>query len=93
MMVPFSNFKHLYQELTVGEWWPVNPKTVDALEAKGLITQQQAEDFRVNGAIGSHFENLERNDGYKGFNQPGIDDVLRVLDPRKNLLEVPNALN
>jgi len=25
--------------------------------------------------------------------KPGIDDVLRVLDPRKNLLEVPNALN
>lgn len=93
MMMPFSNFSHLYQELTVGEWWPVNPMKVDALEAKGLITKQQADDFRLNGAIGSHFENLERNDGYKGFNQPGIDDVLRVLDPRKNLLEMRDGHN
>lgn len=93
MMMPFSNFNHLYQELTVGEWWPINPSKVDALEEKGLITKQQADDFRLNGAIGSHFENLERNDGYKGFNQPGIDDVLRILDPRKNLLEVQNGHN
>ena len=87
MMNPFSNFPHLYQELTVGEWWPVDPAKVDALEKQGLITQEQAEDFRHNGAIGSHFENLERNQGYKGFNQPGIDGALRIIDPRKNLVE------
>jgi len=87
MMNPFSNFPHLYQELTVGEWWPVDPAKVDVLEKQGLITQEQAEDFRLNGAIGSHFENLERNQGYKGFNQPGIDGVLRIIDPRKNLVE------
>ena len=84
MMHPFSDFPHLYQELTVGEWWPVDPHNVDELEKQGLISPQQAKEFRLNGAIGSHFENLERNDGYKGFNQPGIDGVLRLLDPRKN---------
>jgi len=88
MMNPFSNFPHLYQELTVGEWWPVNPDRVELLERHHLISKEQAEDFRLNGAIGSHFENLERNDGYKGFNQPGIDNVLRIIDPRKNLVEV-----
>jgi hypothetical protein len=85
-MSPFSDFPHLYQALTVGEWWPVDPARVDALEQAGLISAEQAEDFRLNGAIGSHLENLERNDGFKGFNQPGIDGVLRIIDPRKNLV-------
>lgn len=88
MMAPFSDFPHLYQALTVGEWWPVDPDRIDVLEAGGHITKEAAEDFRRNGAIGSHFENLERNNGFKGFNQPGIDDVLRVIDPRKQLLGV-----
>lgn len=86
MMQPFSDFPHLYQALTVGEWWPVDPKRIAALEDDGHISKEAADDFRKNGAIGSHFENLERNNGFKGFNQPGIDDVLRVIDPRKQLL-------
>ena len=86
MMAPFSDFPHLYQALTVGEWWPVDPEKIDALESEGHISKEAAEDFRKNGAIGSHFENLERNNGFKGFNQPGIDGVLRVIDPRKQLL-------
>jgi len=85
-MAPFSDFPHLYQALTEGEWWPVDPARVDALERRGVITATQAEDFRLYGAIGSHLENLERNDGFKGFNQPGIDGVLRIIDPRKNLV-------
>jgi hypothetical protein len=85
-MQPFSDFPHLYQALTEGEWWAVEPARVDALERAGLITGEQAEDFRLHGAIGSHLENLERNDGFKGFNQPGIDGVLRIIDPRKNLV-------
>jgi hypothetical protein len=87
-MAPFSDFPHLYQALTEGEWWPVAPARIDALERAGLISAAQAEDFRLHGAIGSHLENLERNDGFKGFNQPGIDGVLRILDPRKNLVGV-----
>lgn len=85
-MAPFSDFPHLYQELTEGERWPVDPARVDRLEAAGLVTAEQAEDFRLHGAIGSHLENLERNDGFKGFNQPGIDGVLRIIDPRRNLV-------
>ena len=85
-MAPFSDFPHLYQALTEGEWWPVDPARVDALERAGYISAEQAEDFRLHGSIGSHLENLERNDGFKGFNQPGIDGVLRALDPRQNLV-------
>ena len=83
MMAPFSNFPHLYQELSEGEWWPVRPARIDALLAAGIITEDAARDFRERGAIGSHLENLERNYGYKGFNQPGISEVLRIIDPRE----------
>ena len=34
-------------------------------------------------AIGSHLENLERNDGYKGFNQQGVSEIITNTDPRK----------
>jgi hypothetical protein len=83
MMSPFSNFPHLYQELTQGDWAAVEPSRVDALEAGGHIGAEEAERIRLNGAIISHLENIERNDGFKGFNKPGIDGVLRKLDPRQ----------
>jgi len=82
MMPPFSSMEHLYQELTEGSWVPVDPRRVAALEAAGHLDASQAEDIRMNGAVLSHLENIERNDGYKGFNKPGIDGVLRKLDPR-----------
>ncbi|WP_340077376.1 hypothetical protein [Leptobacterium sp. I13] len=88
IMQPFSDFPHLYQVLTIGEWWPVDPKRIDTLEAAGHMSPEAADNFRQFGAIGSHFENLERNAGFKGFNQPGIDDVLSIIDPRKQLLGV-----
>jgi hypothetical protein len=82
MMSPFSDFPHLYQELTLGDWAAVEPSRVDALERAGHIDAAEAERIRLNGAIISHLENIERNDGFKGFNKPGIDGVLRKLDPR-----------
>jgi hypothetical protein len=82
MMQPFSNMPHLYQELTLGDWAPVDPARVDQAEREGHIGPEEAEKVRLEGAIISHLENIERNDGYKGFNKPGIDGVLRKLDPR-----------
>jgi hypothetical protein len=82
MMTPFSDFDHLYQELTHGDWAPVDPRRVDALAAGGHISAEEAEQLRLNGAIIAHLENIERNDGFKGFNREGIDGVLRKLDPR-----------
>jgi hypothetical protein len=82
MMTPFSNMPHLYQELTLGDWTAVDPARVDALVAGGHMDEAEAEKVRLEGAILSHLENIERNDGYKGFNKPGIDSVLRKLDPR-----------
>ncbi len=84
-MAPFSDFPHLYQELTTGDWAAVDPRRVDALEAAGHIGAAEAESLRLDGSIVTHLENIERNDGYKGFNRDGIDSVLRKLDPRAYL--------
>ena len=86
MMHPFSDFPHLYQALTVGEWWSVDPYKIDRLLEEGHISDEAASNFKQYGAIGSHFENLERNCGFKGFNKPGIDKVLSAIDPRKQLV-------
>ena len=47
------------------------------------ITADQADDFRKKGAVGSHLEILERNEGYKGFNQTGVSKIIAKTDPRK----------
>jgi hypothetical protein len=82
MMAPFSDKPHLYQELTEGDWGAVDPERVDALEGAGHIAAAEAEKLRLEGSIFTHLENIERNDGFKGFNREGIDGVLRKLDPR-----------
>jgi hypothetical protein len=81
-MAPFSAFPHLYQELTEGDWDAVDPARVEMLEAQGHISADEAEKLRLEGSIVTHLENIERNEGYKGFNREGIDSVLRKLDPR-----------
>jgi hypothetical protein len=82
-MKPFSDFPFLKQAFTEGERWRVDPRRVDALLAKGLITPAQAEGFRKDGAIGSHLENLERKGGFKGFNQKAVSAIIAATDPRK----------
>ncbi|MEZ6243166.1 MAG: hypothetical protein R3B57_08995 [Phycisphaerales bacterium] len=82
-LAPFTNFPYLRQAFTDGERWKVDPARVERLREAGLITGGQAHDFLLQGAIGSHLENLERNDGYKGFNQRGVSDIIARTDPRK----------
>ena len=81
-MDPFTNFPYLRQSFTQGEIWPVEPKRLAAALSAGYITQQQADQFATRGAIGSHLEVLERNEGYKGFNQTGISQIILRTDPR-----------
>lgn len=85
MMAPFTDFPYLRQAFTKGEVWKVEPARVEALLKKGQITKEQAEKFLKEGAIGSHLENLERHQGYKGFNKEGVDQILRRTDPRHAL--------
>jgi hypothetical protein len=82
-MAPFTNFPYLKQAFTKGETWPVDPRRVEHLLAAGRITSDQADRFRREGALGSHLEILERNDGYKGFNQTGISEIITRTDPRR----------
>jgi hypothetical protein len=82
-MKPFTDFPHLRQAFTEGEWWPVREDRIVRLLEKGQITPEQAETFRTKGAVGSHLENLERNQGFKGFNQSGVSEIIAATDPRR----------
>ena len=83
-MKPFTDFPHLRQAFTEGERWDVPENRIAALLKKAQITEAQARQFRQEGAIGSHLENLERNEGFKGFNQKGVSEIITATDPRKN---------
>jgi hypothetical protein len=85
MTRPFTDFPHLRQAFTEGERWAVSEKRIGRLLDERLITLEQAAKFRTQGAIGSHLENLERNDGFKGFNQTGVSQIISATDPRKHL--------
>jgi hypothetical protein len=82
-MKPFTDFEYLRQAFTQGEVWPVAEDRIVALLADGRITIEQATKFRTQGALGSHLEILQRNDGYKGFNQTGINEIILGTDPRR----------
>jgi len=83
MMEPFSNFPYLKQAFTHGEIWPVDPGRVNKLVAKGKISHEEADKFIKYGAVGSHLENLQRREGYKGFNQKNVSCIIKKTDPRK----------
>ncbi|HMP05654.1 MAG TPA: hypothetical protein PJ982_04840, partial [Lacipirellulaceae bacterium] len=82
-MTPFTDWAHLKQAFTQGEVFAVDPARIDGALNAGLITPEQADQFRRDGALGSHLEILERNDGFKGFNQTGISEIISRTDPRK----------
>jgi len=87
MMKPFTNFSYLRQAFTEGEKWEVSEKRILRALKEGYITERQANQFRDEGAIGSHLENLERNHGFKGFNQTGVSEIIAATDPRKQQLQ------
>ncbi|MDB5390449.1 MAG: hypothetical protein JWM11_6095 [Planctomycetaceae bacterium] len=82
-MPPFTDYPYLKQAFTKGEIWPVRTERVEHLRDAKLINAQQAQQFLTHGALGSHMEILQRNDGYKGFNQAGINQIIAATDPRR----------
>jgi hypothetical protein len=82
MMRPFSDFSYLRQAFTRGEQWAVAPERVERLAAAGQIDDDQRARFLGKGAIGSHLENIQRAEGFKGFNQQRVSDIIRRTDPR-----------
>jgi len=85
IMDPFSNFPYLKQAFTKGERWPVEPFRIARLLNTGRITKELADKFSKDGAIGSHMENLQRREGYKGFNQKNVSFIIKKTDPRNNI--------
>ncbi len=82
VMEPFSYFNFLKQAFTEGEKWEVDKRRLDRLLADGSITKGQYDTFREYGAIGSHMENLQRNQGFKGFNKASVTKIIKATDPR-----------
>ncbi|MFA6915286.1 MAG: hypothetical protein WC222_02735 [Parachlamydiales bacterium] len=82
MMQPFSNFTYLKQAFTQGERWKVRPEVVEKLVKAKMISREEGDRFIRDGAIGSHMENLQRREGYKGFNQKNVSTIIRRTDPR-----------
>lgn len=82
MMQPFSNFSYLKQAFTQGERWSVKSEVIEKLVEAKKITAEEGKRFLREGAIGSHMENLQRRDGYKGFNQKNVSNIIRRTDPR-----------
>ncbi len=83
-MKPFSDFPFLRQAFTAGERWAVSTHRADLALAQGWITAEEYEKFSREGAIGSHLENLQRREGFKGFNQQAVSAIIAATDPRLN---------
>ncbi|WP_406700797.1 hypothetical protein V5E97_18580 [Singulisphaera sp. Ch08] len=82
VMAPFSDFSFLRQAFTAGERWPVASHRADRCLANGWITAEQHAKFVRDGALGSHLEDLQRREGYKGFNQQAVSAIIAATDPR-----------
>ena len=81
-MKPFSDFPFLRQAFTQGEQWMVRPALTHPLLSSGSINHEQYQKFSTQGAIGSHLENIERREGFKGFNQRSVSAIIQATDPR-----------
>jgi hypothetical protein len=85
MMRPFSDFAYLRQAFSRGERWAVAPERLGRLAAAGQIDSAQQANFAEKGALGSHLENIQRGEGFKGFNQQTVSDIIRRTDPRTGI--------
>ena len=83
-MKPFSTFSYLKQAFTKGETWKVESHNISKLLKEQKIDQKNADKFLSHGAIGSHLENLQRREGFKGFNQENVSSIIKETDPRKS---------
>jgi len=81
-MNPFSSFDFLKQAFTAIERRKVAKSRLEGLFRKKLITQDQYNSFLTAGAISSHFEPIQRNQGFKGFNQDSVTAIIHSTDPR-----------
>jgi hypothetical protein len=84
-MAPFSNFPYLKQAFSIAEQWEVDQVRVEKLVREKIVTNEQGEQLLSRGAVGSHLENIQRKEGYKGFNRKNVSAIIRETDPRRHL--------
>ena len=82
MMAPFSDFSYLRQSFSRGERWSIAADRLERLGASGQLDGRQWAKFAHEGVIGSHLENIQRAEGFKGFNQQKISSIIARTDPR-----------
>lgn len=82
-MAPFSDFPYLKQAFSVAERWPVEDRRLEKLVVENALSAEQAEKFSKQGAVGSHLENIQRCEGYKGFNKKNVSRIILNTDPRR----------
>jgi hypothetical protein len=90
-MNPFSDFSFLRQAFTKAEMWPVAEDRLNALRRTGRLSEEAYQQIRANGAVGSHMENLQRREGFKGFNQRGVSDIIAAVNPESQALHNSSA--
>ncbi len=83
MMPPFSSFDYLKQAFTRGELRSVDPQRLTRLVSERRLDVKAADRFEREGALASHLEDIERNQGFKGFNQSNVSKIIRDTDPRR----------
>jgi len=81
MMKPFSNFPFLKQAFTEPEKWQVHGEKLNLLLKNRSLTSEQTSVFIRDGAVGSHLENVERGQGFKGFNQNSVSAIIKWTNP------------
>jgi hypothetical protein len=82
MMEPFSYLRFLKQAFTEAELWPVDAGRAARLVDEGVLSSRQAMGFVESGALGSHLEIIQRDRGFRGFNQGSVSAIIRETDPR-----------
>jgi hypothetical protein len=85
-MPPFSDFSFLRQAFTKAEMWRVPEVRLNALRQSGKVSEEAYQQIKTKGAVGSHMENLQRHDGFKGFNQKGVSEIIAAVNPEKQAL-------
>lgn len=83
-VLPLSDFPHLRQAYSVGQRWPVVPGRLQSLIKDGYLSDEKANVFTRVGAIGSHLEVIERNEGFKGFSPHRYDNLEAMIDLRQS---------
>ena len=86
-MDPFSDFSYLRQAFTRGEQWEIDPGRLETLSESGAISREAYEKFETDGAIGSHLENLQRREGFKGFNSKSVSRIIQEVNPERQVLQ------